>query len=171
MKKLLAVPAIVLMLSGCTATGAEYTKEMIASPARNESVLVLYRPFTLGGGTHPAFKVNEDVKCPALKPDGFTSLSVPEGKTTLEAKYFMEHSLYEFEAKRGKTHYIKVLPNIGRLSSQAGAGLVGLFMYDATTQEKQNTGTFVFTMVEDQYAQKELEGLKHIGDCINGFTK
>jgi|GEM_PF-4166977 len=163
--KRLTILTVFIFLTSCTANGPSYEASLLPKIEKGEAAIVIYRPLTMGGGSNPSFAINEDKKCPTLAPDGFTSASVKSGKINLSSKAFLESTSYNLETKAGKTYYLKVTPNMGRVSSQAGAGLVGLFTYNAATHGKENVGTFKFDVIDEEAAKKELVGLKYVGEC------
>jgi hypothetical protein len=147
---------ILLLLSGCTATGPVFKEPEY--PA-----VVIYQPAEglngLGSLTNPV-EINGEKVCDLHH--GAYFIARPQGKMIISASWFDRPgtSRIKMDANPKKTYYIHMEWNKWK-SSAIGFGMLGALVAEGASD---HGGPFIFNLVEPAAAMQELSGLKQ--DCI-----
>lgn len=163
MKKIVFMALCVAVLSGCAATGPQYNADNLQKVPAGKAQIVLYRPFSLGGGSNPEFSVNGGEKCPALPVNSFLVVTATAGKVSLTEKAtFEQETRFQMSLQAGQRYFVKTQPNSG---AGMAFGAVGGFIDGLSHPDADKTGRFSFEVLDQKYIGNKLDEYKSAGSC------
>lgn len=161
MRKELWATAISLCLSACAADGPAFKGASL--PQGDGPTVIVYRPSEFVGSLAAYdVNINSRVAC-ALHNHSYFVTDSYKGGISISATRFATPgtSVISIDRPKKKNYYIRMENNDGKTLAAGGAGLIGIFVAEGVSS---TPGPFVFTLVEENEAINELQGLKR--DCL-----
>lgn len=163
MKKVIFTALCAAALAGCSATGPKYSADALQKVPAGKAQIVLYRPFSLGGGPNPELTINGGEKCPSLPVNSFLVVTVPAGKASLtEDTIFGEAIKFQMSVQAGQRYFVKTQPNSG---AGAAFGAIGGYIDGLSHPDADKTGRFSFEVLDQKYIGNKLDEYKSAGSC------
>lgn len=163
MRKIILSILTVAALSACAATGPKYDTTALQKVPAGKAQIVLYRPFSMGGGSNPAFVINSEEKCPSLPVNSFLVLTIPAGKMSLTEKAtFEQGTRFQMSVQAGQRYFVKTQPNSG---AGMAFGAIGGFIDGLSHPDEGKTGRFSFEVLDQKYIGNKLDEYTSAGSC------
>lgn len=160
---LIKCTAIILSMTGCTTAGLNYNYADLEKVPAGKSQIVLYRPFSLGGGSNPEFVINGGEKCPSLPVNSFLVMTAPSGKVSITEKALFEQGTnFQIKTQAGQRYFVKTQPNSG---AGMAFGAIGGVIDGLSHPDPDKTGRFSFEVLDPKYIGNKLDEYKSAGSC------
>jgi hypothetical protein len=150
-KKIAALVAACLLVSGCAAVGPAYTEDMVKPPGKGMSRLVLYFPNQVNGFRAMTLKINDE-DC-ALYANGFMVKNIKPGEVTIG----LGDDSDVIPAESGKTEFIRIYQNPTKKMATEAFGLVGLIAYNVVKHGTPENADIYFDLIDEDSAKEEIE--------------
>lgn len=159
MKKIIFL--LMVAISGCSASGEQYSDAKI--PA---SSVIVYRPGGIIGfaGTYTV-NINAEARC-QLHNSSFYIDKNTGNEMQFTASRFLAPGTTKLtlHPKQGQTYYVRMEDNTAKSASVIGGGYIGMAIGDAVSD---NSGPYIFTLVDPQAAKEEIKSMHLERECPN----
>lgn len=158
---------VMLFLAGCAATGPIYNEEVVHAD-KNSATLVIYRPNVYAYSLQRAgIEVNGKNECDLYTGSFFIKSDIMANEVNLSASQWSMPgtSRLRFKVEKGKIYYILMTMNYAQINAGVIGGLIGQLAVEATNDENQASGPYVFTLIEENMAKEQLKQIRLDEKC------
>lgn len=158
----LVILAAFLLLAACSPQGALYSE---AKPDPKTATVIIYRPDRVfGAATYFYIDINGTKAC-SLAKGGYFTRHTPDSKMTISSSMFSVPgtSRTTLNLQRNHVYYLRMELNGAKQMGGAIGGMVGALVAEGVSD---TAGPYLFTLIDEQQAKQELQGLRLEEGCL-----